>query len=79
MLLLKMSTASKTLVSILLVRNTKGNTKQIYEILSKFQPSVQISTGKVGGGNSGNNIVQAPMGGGSLKWDKPHCGQGVQF
>ena len=60
-----------------LFRNTKGNTKQIYDILSKFQPSVQVSTGKSGGGS--NNIVQAPMGGGSLKWDKPHCGQGVQF
>jgi hypothetical protein len=54
--------------------NSKGNAKQIYDILSKYKPS---GPQKVGGGN---NIVVSNNGASQgLKWDKSHSGQGVQF
>ena len=57
----------------------------MYEILSKVQSSgpVYHSNPVVGGGGGGGGIIGGGGGGGGgsqgLKWDKPHCGQGVQF
>ena len=56
----------------------------MYEILSKVQSSgpVYHSNPVVGGGGGGGNLGGGGGGGGGsqgLKWDKPHCGQGVQF
>ena len=79
-----MLNSPKTIVYLSLFRNTKGNVKQMYDILSKVQSSGPISNVHVGGGGGGNvgNIGGGGGGGGgsqSLKWDKPHCGQGVSF
>ena len=75
-----MSITSEIVVSILLFRNTKGNVKQMYDLMSKFQPSAVVNVGGGGGGNiGGGNVVGGGGGSQGLKWDKPHCGQGVAF
>ena len=42
--------------------------------MSKCQPNVAVNV-PVGGGGGGGNVGGSQ----SLKWDKPHCGQGVNF
>ena len=74
-----MSTFPEIAVSIHLCSNSKGSPKQIYDILKKFQPVGPVVGNMPVGNMPGGNNVPLSVGSQGLKWDKAHCGQGVQF
>lgn len=51
----------------------------MFDILKKFEPVGPVGNIGGGGGGNGSSNVVVSVGSQGLKWDKAHCGQGVQF